>query len=84
MYARVLAGITLIVALGVTSGADADDPLTDTGNQLIKSCNQKNYEATNLLWAWCVGYVAGVDKGFGIGARTAMAEAFPKFTRDQV
>lgn len=84
MYIRTFVGIAFLALLSTASISSASDTVTDTGNQLIKSCNQKNYEESNLLWAWCVGYVSGVDSGFGIGARTAMSEAFQHFTHEQI
>jgi len=52
----------------------ADEATTDTGNALIKFCNQQNYAAENIGWAYCTGFVKGIDYGFISGVKTTVAD----------
>jgi len=42
----------------------SDDTTAGTGNELIQFCNQTNYNANNMGWKLCVGYVNGVVDGY--------------------
>lgn len=72
MYAKSLCLSAIFAALlWQTYSVSADDNTVGTGNELVRVCSEKNYQAQNRSWAFCVGYVAGVDNGLRTGVDLA-------------
>lgn len=56
--------VLILIGFCFISSSHADDATVGTGNELIKYCNQQNYQASNDAWLWCMGYVNGVKGGY--------------------
>lgn len=73
--------VTSIALLIFAVSAYADGE-SGTGNELITSCNDTNYQATNELWTYCVGYINGIDEGLGVGFDLGVASVKPSTKND--
>jgi len=70
------------VCLPTTS--NADNSISETGNELINNCNDTNYQASNILWAGCIAYVTGVYDGLIYGAMHIMVLEHNEITAKQL
>ncbi|HEY1772937.1 MAG TPA: Rap1a/Tai family immunity protein [Gammaproteobacteria bacterium] len=65
---------------GYTINAVADDNTANTGNELIRYCNDQNQQANNTDWFVCIAFVDGISKGFKLGATMALAKDDPAYS----
>lgn len=57
-----------VVVLPLQQARSDNNSIQFTGNQLISSCNQWNYELQNASWVNCVIYIEGVSAGTIFGS----------------
>ena len=61
-----LLAVVVNFCLCFPTASRADDATTNTGNELVTFCNDKNYQANNSSWYVCVAFVDGVTQGFDL------------------
>lgn len=63
------------IALPIQQARSDNNAPEYTGNQLVNSCNQRNFELQNARWLNCVIYVEGVSAGTIFGTAFGYAKA---------
>lgn len=73
-----------LLAFNILQTVSANDNTTNTGNELITVCNDKNHQADNVQWAWCMGFVEGVETGVTSGIKTTALVFMKKPNQAQI
>ena len=72
-----------VVILPLRQSNAENNSIEYTGNQLIKTCNQHNYEQQNTEWDFCVIYIIGVSNGIQYGVAYGYAKGTDKPFKDE-
>lgn len=81
LQALLIIGGALIA--GYAINAVADDNTANTGNELIRYCNDQNQQANNTDWFVCIALVEGMSKGFKLGATMVLAKDDPTYSQSK-
>jgi len=68
---KICLAISLICAPAISSAHDPNSVIT--GNQLIATCNNKEYQEHSALWTTCLTYVYALNEGWTYGSLAAIA-----------